>query len=89
MVIWNLHDNLPVKVIKGTKTVEVKVSALLQYTRTSVDYINLGSTSGNITAHNHQKIDKIICNFRIIRIMGKTVYTIQHRKLKTEEDKHH
>ncbi|XP_052075477.1 leucine-rich repeat and WD repeat-containing protein 1-like [Mytilus californianus] len=50
MVIWNLHDNLPVKVIKGTRTVEVKVSALLQYTRTSVDYINLSSTSGMLTA---------------------------------------
>ncbi|CAC5421841.1 unnamed protein product [Mytilus coruscus] len=50
MVIWNLHDNLPVKVIKGTRTVEVKVSALLQYTRTSVDYINLSSASGMLTA---------------------------------------
>lgn len=50
IIIWNLHDNLPTRYIKGTRIVEVKMSARLEYTKTCVDYINLGSTSGFLTA---------------------------------------
>ena len=63
--IWNLHDNLPNKYqhTKGTRPVEVKPSSLLEYTKTSVDYINLGSCGGEIFQFfSNLKIAYIVVN---------------------------
>lgn len=50
LVVWNLEQSLPQKWVKGTQTVEVKVASLLEYTKTNVDYINLGSNTGVLSA---------------------------------------